>query len=104
MLSNYRDHTSFTYGSIFPGYLCTSYSNPSLVRSDPSYLLQAVGRDGLPRFKLETDRGGAKWFSKVIKVPKITSWKDEIVSFVLVVSIVYFYLLLVTMCIAVRGD
>jgi hypothetical protein len=50
------------------------------------YYFQALSRNGVPRYKLETDRGGAKWFTKVIKVPKITSWKDEIVSFVLMVS------------------
>ena len=44
---------------------------------------QAVTKQGVPRFKLETDRGGTKWFTKVVKVPKATNWKDEIVSFVL---------------------
>ena len=47
---------------------------------------KAVNKEGVPRFKMETDRGGAKWFTKVVKVPMITSWKDEIVSFVLLVS------------------
>ena len=55
--------------------------------------LQAVDKDGMPRYKLETDRGGSKWFSKVIKDPKVTSWKDEIVSFVLLVEHFLGYLL-----------
>jgi hypothetical protein len=46
---------------------------------------QAVTKTGVPRFKLETDRGGTKWFTKVIKEEKSTDWKDEIVSFVLLV-------------------
>jgi hypothetical protein len=49
--------------------------------------LQALTQKGVPRFKLETDRGGTKWFIKVVKAPKDTDWKDEIVSFVLRVLI-----------------
>ena len=48
---------------------------------------QALTQKGVPRFKLETDRGGIKWFTKVVKAPKDTNWKDEIVSFVLRVTI-----------------
>ena len=55
--------------------------------------VQALTQKGVPRFKLETDHGGTKWFTKVVKAPKDTNWKDEIVSFVLKVLIWLFFLL-----------
>jgi len=40
---------------------------------------QAVTKAGQPRYRTECDRGGTKWYSREILVPKDTSWMDEIV-------------------------
>ena len=40
--------------------------------------MQAVTKDGQPRYRTECDRGGLKWYSREILVPKDTSWMDEI--------------------------
>ena len=69
--------------------LCVSKyeSNISFVTENIDCNFQAVTKEGVPRYKLETDRGGSKWFTKVVKGAKLTGWKDEIVSFVLLVSL-----------------
>ena len=47
---------------------------------DGCYLIiQAVTKAGQPRYRTECDRGGTKWYSREILVPKDTSWMDEIV-------------------------
>ena len=40
--------------------------------------MKAVTKDGQPRFRTECDRGGTKWSSREVLVPKNTDWMDQI--------------------------